>query len=191
MYFCIVTNGARMSSLAGTHQQFIDCDPITLKQTTLTSVPGPSHKGTTLLELKRRHVAQRLNELQIRLGQIKQCQQSKDGTRGRSQRDSSFTLQGAGQQPPDIDGCSPTGGLWQDGSPGLQSPGQKTITSLSEGHISGPRSCSSGTRSDCLAGQNQRGVDGSGQWESHSEVTIKNTGHSDMDELSRVDKTII
>ncbi|XP_029700281.1 zonadhesin [Takifugu rubripes] len=159
--------------------------------TTLTSVPVPSHNGTTLLELKRRHVAQRLNELQIRLGQIKQCQQSKDGTRGRSQRDSSFTLQGAGQQPPERDGCSPTGGLWQDGSPGRQSPGQKTLTSLRESHISGPRGCSSGTRSDCLAGQNQRGVDGSGQWESHSQVTIENTEHSDMDELSRADKTII
>lgn len=180
-----------MSSLAITHQQFIDCDPITLKQTTLTNMPGPSHNGTTLLELKRHHVAQRLIELQIRLGQIKQCQQSKDRTRGRSQTDSSFTLQGVGQQPPDRDGCSPTGGLWQDGSPGHQSPSQKTITSLSESHISGPQSCSSGTRSDCLAGQNQRGVDGSGQSESHSQVTIKNMGHSDMDELSRADKTII
>lgn len=191
MHLCVVTNGAWMSSLATTYRQFIDCDPITLKQTTPTSMPGPSHNGTALLELKRRHVAQRLNELQIRLGQIKQCQQSKDRTRGRSQGDSSFTLQGAGQQPPERDGCSPTGGLWQDGSPGHQSPGQKTITSLSESHISGPRSCSSGTRSDCLAGQNQRGVDGSGQWESHSQVTIENTGHSDVDELSRADKSII
>lgn len=183
----LLHNAACMSS----HEQFIDCDPFTLQQTTLTSVPGPSRNGTTLLELKRRHVTQRLNELQNRLGQIKQCQQSKVGTRGRSPRDSSFTLQAAEQQPPDRDGCSPTGGLWQDGSPGCQSPSQKTIKSLSESHISGPRSCSSGTRSDCPAGKNQRGVDGSGRRESHSQVTIENTGHSDKDELSGANQTII
>lgn len=67
-------------------------------------MPGPGHNGAALLELKRRHVCRRLNELQIRLGRIKQCQQSdgesKDGTRG-------CPAGGAGRQPPDVDGRGP------------------------------------------------------------------------------------
>lgn len=105
-----------MIFLAVAHQCYVDCDPITLQQTPPTDVPGLSRNGTALLELKRRHVSQRLNKLQIRLGQIRRCQQcdseSKDGTGGRSQRDGSSTRQRAGQQLPDIDGCSPTDGLW-------------------------------------------------------------------------------
>lgn len=151
-------------------------------------MPGPSRNGTALLELKRHHVSQRLNELQIRLGQIKRCQQcdgeSKEGTRGHSQRDGSFTRQGEGQQLPDIDGCSPTNGLWQDGIPACQSPGQKTIMRLSESHISGPGSYSGDTRSDCWAV-----VEGSGQQGEHSQITIENMAkHSDADEMLGADQ---
>lgn len=171
------------------HQRYIDCDP--LQQTTPTSAPGPSRHGTALLELKRRHVSQRLNELQIRLGQIKRCQQcdgeSKDGTRGRSQRDGSCARQGAGQQLPDIDGCGPTDCHWQDGIPALQSLGQKTITSLSENHVSGPASCSGDTRSD-----RQAVVDGPGQQGEHSQITSQNmAGYSDLDETLGADQTIV
>ncbi|XP_068173588.1 uncharacterized protein [Antennarius striatus] len=61
-------------------------------------MPSLSRNGTLLLELKRRYVSQRLNELQIMLGHIKQCQQhdseSKDGTRGSTQMNNSPTQQG-------------------------------------------------------------------------------------------------
>lgn len=155
------------------------------------SAPGPSPFGTALLELKRRHVAQRLSELQIRLGQIKRCQQcdskSKDATRGLSQRDGSSIRQGAGQQLPDIDGCSPTDGLWQDRVPACQSPGQKTIMSLSESHISGPESCGGDKRSSRLAV-----VDGSGQQGEHSQIAVENTaGYSDATEMLEPKHTIL
>ncbi|CAF97492.1 unnamed protein product [Tetraodon nigroviridis] len=125
-----------------------------------------------------------LNELQIRLDQIKRCQQcdgeSKEATRGLSQRDGGSTRQGAGQQLPDIDGCSPTDGLWQDRVPACQSPGQKTIMSLSESHISGPESSSGDTRSD-----GQAVVDGSGQQGAHGQIAIKNMAeYSDATEMS-------
>lgn len=164
----------QMIPLAAADQQF-DCDSVTLQQGTTASVPGPGRNGTPLLELRRRHVARRLDELQITLGRIKQRRRCDGETRSCRQRDSSSTPQGAG--PTDGGGCSPAGGLWQDGSPGRQSPGQKTITSLSESHISGPRSCSSHARSDGPAGQKQLRVDGSGQRGSHSQVAMENPGH--------------
>lgn len=153
-------------------------------------MPGPSRFGTALLELKRRHVSQRLNELQIRLDQIKRCQQcdgeSKEETRGLSQRDGGSTRQGAGQQLPDIDGCSPTDGLWQDRVPACQSPGQKTIMSLSVSHISGPESSSGDTRSDGRAV-----VDGSGQQGAHGQIAIKNMAeYSDATEMSEAKQNI-
>lgn len=139
-------------------------------------MPGPSRHGTALLELKRRHVSQRLHQLQNRLGQIKRCQpcdgESKDGTKDRSS-----ARQGAGQQLPDVDGCSPTDGLWQDVIPACQSPGHKTGTSFSQSHISGPGSCSGDTRSD-----QQAVVDGWGQQGAHRQITPENTNSSDADE---------
>lgn len=97
-------------------------------------MPGLSHNGTVLLELRRHHVSQRLNELQIRLDHIRQCRQhdseSKDRTRGCSDTDSSTTQQGQREHYPDIDGCGPTDGLWQDSIPASQNPGQKTVNSL-------------------------------------------------------------
>lgn len=119
---------------------------ILLQGATPTSMPCLSRNGTILLELKRRYVSQRLNELQITLGQIRQCQQhdskSKDGTRGCTQTDSNTTQQGNSEHYPGIDGCSPSIGQRQDSIPASQSHSQQTAESRGlcsykpESHIS-------------------------------------------------------
>lgn len=159
------------------------------QQTTPASMPGPSRNGTALLELKRRHVSQRLNQLQNRLGQIKRCQpcdgESKDGTKNCRQTDGSSARQEAGQQLPDVDGCGPSDGLWQAVIPACQSPGPETGTSFRESHISGPGSCSGDTRSD-----QQAVVDGWGQQGAHRQITPENTKSSDADETLGADQEI-
>ncbi|KAK5904685.1 hypothetical protein CesoFtcFv8_006221 [Champsocephalus esox] len=113
---------------------------------TPTSRPSLSRSGTILLELKRRYVSQRLNELQITLGHIRQSQQH-DGkstyvTRSRSQTDSFTTQQGKGDLYPGIEGCSPAGGQWKDSIPASEDHSQQKEKSRGlgnsklEGHIS-------------------------------------------------------
>ncbi|XP_033971175.1 uncharacterized protein LOC117470490 [Trematomus bernacchii] len=96
---------------------------------TPTSMPSLSRSGTILLELKRRYVSQRLNELQITLGQIRQSQQhdskSKDVTRSSSQTDSITTQQGNGDLYPGIEGCSPAGGQRKDSIPASEDHSQQ------------------------------------------------------------------
>lgn len=124
----------------------INCDAVILQQATPTGMPSLSRNGTTLLELKKRHVSQSLNELQIRLGRMRQCQQhdsqSKVGTTGHSQAESSPTQLGQRQHYPDIDGSSPANGLWKDSIPASQSPSQKPVMNPSHyklvSHISDP-----------------------------------------------------
>ncbi|KAI4815467.1 hypothetical protein KUCAC02_005611 [Chaenocephalus aceratus] len=97
---------------------------------TPTSRSSLSRSGTILLELKRRYVSQRLNELQITLGHIRQSQQH-DGkstyvTRSRSQTDSITTQQqGKGDLYPGIEGCSPAGGQWKDSIPASEDHSQQ------------------------------------------------------------------
>lgn len=164
-------------------------------------MPSLSRNGTVLLQLKRCHVSQRLNELQIMLGQIRRCQQcdskSKDGTRGRTQTDSSTTQQGWGEHYPDIDGCSPTVGRQQDSIPANQNHSQKTVMSTSlgnhklESHISDLQKRDSvqnnnpDTLLDSETVENQLHLNEQGQQESgNSQITIENTtGHTDIDDM--------
>lgn len=94
---------------------------------------GRSHNGTVPLELRRRHLSQRLNELRIRLDHIRQCRQhdsqSKD-RRGCGETDSSTTQQGQREHYPDVDGRGPSDGLRLDSIPASQSPRQKTVNNL-------------------------------------------------------------
>lgn len=57
-----------------------------LQRETSTNMPSLSRNGTILLELKRCYTSQRLNELQARLSQMRQCQlfdsRLKDGNEG-------------------------------------------------------------------------------------------------------------
>ncbi|XP_030600885.1 uncharacterized protein LOC115790973 [Archocentrus centrarchus] len=119
---------------------------------TPTDIPSLSRNGTILLELKRRHVLQRLNELQITLGQIRRCQQhdskSKDGTRGCTQTDSGTAQQGESENYGGTDGSNPTDGQQQDNlsASHSHSHSQKAIESRGldnyklESHISDQRS---------------------------------------------------
>ncbi|XP_051252661.1 uncharacterized protein LOC127361792 [Dicentrarchus labrax] len=169
------------------------------ERATPTSMPSLSRNGTILLELKRRHVSQRLNELQITLGQNRRCQQrdskSKDGTRGHSQTDSSTTQQGQREHYPSIDGCSPADGQRQDCIPASQSHSQQTVESNNykvESHISDQQrsdtvqSNNPGTLLGCqmLESQDQLHVNVTGKQELNSQITIKNTtGHTDVDDM--------
>ncbi|XP_061576515.1 uncharacterized protein si:ch211-286b4.4 [Cololabis saira] len=87
------------------------------ERATAADVPGLSRNGTILLELKRRYVSQRLNELHVTLGQMRQCQQHdskwKDETRGCAQSDGSTARLGGREYHPGLDGCSPTDGQRQ------------------------------------------------------------------------------
>lgn len=117
-----------------------------MQKATPTSRSSLSRSGTILLELKRRYVSQRLNELQITLGHIRQSQQH-DGkstyvTRSRSQTDSITTQQGKGDLYPGIEGCSPAGGQRKDSIPASEDHSQQKEKSRGlgnsklEGHIS-------------------------------------------------------
>ncbi|XP_036928145.1 uncharacterized protein LOC119004899 isoform X4 [Acanthopagrus latus] len=162
---------------------------------TPTSMPSLSRNGTILLELKRRHVSQRLNELQTTLGQMRRCQQpdskSRDGTRARTQTDSSATQQEHRKHYPGIDG-----GQRQDSILASQSHSQQTEESLGnhklESHISGQQT--SGTVQsndpdafpDCqmLESQDRLNLSVAGEQELNSRITIENTiGHTDIDDM--------
>lgn len=172
---------------------------IILQQATPTSVPDLSRNGTILLELRRRHVSQRLNELQITLGQIRRCQQrdseSKDGTRGRTPTDSSSAQQEQGEHCPDIDGCHPTGGQGLDSIPASSSHCQKIVMRTSfgnynlESHISDQRGrdtveSNNPDTSGIQRPENDLNLNVSGQQEQSSQVTIENTsGHTDVDAM--------
>lgn len=108
---------------------------MTLQRVTQT---GLSRNGTVLLELRRRCVSQRLNELQITLGHIRRRPQhdgeSEDGRRSPSQTDSSTTQQGEGGCYPGTAGCAAVDS-WQQGSlPAGQSLGQQTAESNNLGN---------------------------------------------------------
>ena len=158
-------------------------------------MPSLSRNGTILLELKRRHVSQRLNELQTTLGQMRRCQQpdskSRDGTRARTQTDSSATQQEHRKHYPGIDG-----GQRQDSILASQSHSQQTEESLGnhklESHISGQQT--SGTVQsndpdafpDCqmLESQDRLNLSVAGEQELNSRITIENTiGHTDIDDM--------
>lgn len=175
---------------------------ITLQRSTPTSMPSLSRNGTILLELKRRYVSQRLNELQITLGQIRRCQQhdskSKDGTRGRTQTDSSTAQQGQAEHYPGVDGCSPADGQRQDSIPASQSHSQQTEESGGlgdyklESHISDQQrsdtvqSNNPDTLLDCHIPETQDRphLNVPGKQELNSQITIENTtGHTDIDDM--------
>lgn len=96
-------------------------------------MPSLSRNGTILLELKRRYVSQRLNELQITLDHIRRCQQHdskpKDVTRGCTHTDSGSTQQGQREHYPGVDVCSPADGQWQDTIAASQGHSQQTVES--------------------------------------------------------------
>ncbi|XP_068592031.1 uncharacterized protein [Cebidichthys violaceus] len=102
------------------------------------SMPSLSRNGTILLELKRCYVSQRLNELQMTLGQIRKCQQhdskSKDGTRSSTQTDSSTTQQEQREHYPGIDDWSPAGSQRQDIIPSGKSHSHQRVESRGLGN---------------------------------------------------------
>ncbi|XP_042269345.1 uncharacterized protein LOC121898387 isoform X2 [Thunnus maccoyii] len=169
---------------------------------TPTSMPCLSRNGTILLELKRRYVSQRLNELQITLGQIRQCQQhddkSKDRTRGHTQTDSNTTQRGHSEHYPGVDGCSPSEGQRQDSIPASQSHGQQTAESRGLGSYKPESHISDQQRSDTVQTPNldtlldcqmQKSQDllhlsVPRTEELNSQITIENTtGHTDIDAM--------
>lgn len=165
-----------------------------LQQATPTSMPSLSRNGTILLELKRCHVSQRLNELQITLGQIRRCQQhdskSRDGTRGCIRTDSSSTQPGQREHYPDVDGRRPTDGRRQDSIPASQSHSQKSVMSTIPGdyklesHISDQQRSDAVQSSDTDTFENQLHTNVPGQQELNSQITIENTtGHTDIDPM--------
>lgn len=103
---------------------------------TPTSAPTLSRDGTTLLEMKRRHVSRRLDELHVTLGRIQRRRQeidgeSKDGTVSDTQTDSG-SAQGeeqgeeqGGERYPGGGDRSPTGGRRRDSFPTGESPSQR------------------------------------------------------------------
>lgn len=158
------------------------CHPSFLQQATAESVPGPSRNGTILLEARRRRVSQRLNELEITLGQIRGCQrrdsQSKGGMRGRAHTRAASP-----------DGCHPGGGQGLDGVPASRSRSQKSVTGASlgnrdpESHISereGDDPDSSGVQRT----ESDMKLIVSGQQEGNTQIPIENTsGHTDTDAM--------
>lgn len=173
-----------------------------LQGATQTSMPCLSRSGTILLELKRRYVSQRLDELQIMLGQIRQCQEhdnkAKDRTRGRTQTDSSTTQQGHSEHCSVVDGCSPSDGQQQDSIPASQSHSQKTTESKGlggykpESHITDQQTrdaVQSPNLDTLLNCQIQKSQDLlrlnlPGTQKLNNQVTIENTtGHTDIDAM--------
>ncbi|XP_047449314.1 uncharacterized protein LOC125013066 [Mugil cephalus] len=169
---------------------------------TPASVPSLSRNGTILLELKRRYVSQRLNELQITLGKIRQCQQrdikSKDGTRGRAQVDRSAAQRGDHEHYPGVDGHSPACDRWQDSISSGQSHSQQPVESRGlgsyklESHIPDQqrRNSVQGNILDILQdcqipeGQDHLHLGVFGKQELNSQLTIENTtGQTDIDDL--------
>ncbi|XP_069546468.1 uncharacterized protein [Brachyistius frenatus] len=170
-------------------------------RSTPTGMPSLSRNGTVLLELKRRYVSQRLNELQITLGQIRRCQQhdskSKDGTRGRTQTDSSIAQQGERELYPGVDGCNPPDGQRWDSISASQSHSQQTQETGGldnyklESHISDLQSTNTvqgNNRDTLLDGQKPKNQDQlhlnvPGKQELSSQITIENTtGQTDSDD---------
>ena len=151
-----------------------------------------------LLELKRRHVSQRLNELQLALGRIRRRQQrgseSRDGTGGRKQADSSSsTKPGQREQYPGMDGCSPADGQQLGGVPASRSHSQENMQGRAlgnykvESRISDQqRSNNPGMLLDCqmLESQDQPLLTVPGKQELNGQITIENTtGHTDSDDM--------
>lgn len=156
-------------------------------------MPSLSRNGTILLELKRRYVSQRLNELQITLGQIRWCQRhdskSEDGTRGRTQTDSSSAQHGQAEH------CD-ADGQRQDSIPASQIHSQQTVedTGLGnyklESHISDQSDTVQSNNPDTLLdyqmleSQALQHLNIPGKQELNSQITIENTtGHTDIDAM--------
>lgn len=175
-----------------------------LQGATRTNMPCLSRNGTILLELKRRYVSQRLNELQITLGQIQQCQQhdskSKDRTRGRTQTDSNTTQQGHSEHCSGVDVCSPSDGHRQDSIPASRSHSQQTTEGKGLGSYKPESHISDQQKSDTVQSPNldtllncqmQKSHDLlrlnlPGTKEINSQITIENTTrHTDIDAMWR------
>lgn len=111
---------------------------ILMQQAIPTSIPSLSRNGTILLELKRSYVSQRLNKLQMTLGHIRQSQQrdseSKNGTRGRMQTDSSATQQEQSDHYPGVADWGPLGGQRPDSFPSDTSHSQQRAESRGPGN---------------------------------------------------------
>lgn len=143
-------------------------------------MPGPSRNGTILLEVKRRRVSQRLNELGITLGQIRGCRrhdsQSKDGMSGHAYAH--------------VDGGRPSSGPGPDGIPAIWSRSQKSVTGASLGNRDLESHISRLQEGDDLdsSGVQRTESNGSGQQEGNSWIPIENTnGHTDTNAMEVAD----
>ncbi|XP_042342884.1 uncharacterized protein LOC121943427 [Plectropomus leopardus] len=170
---------------------------------TPTSMPSLSRNGTILLELKRRYVSQRLNELQITLGHIRQSQhdsKSNEGTRSSMEPDSSTTQQGQGEHYSGVEGsgCSPADSQQQDSILASKSHSQQRVESRGLGNYKLESHISDQQRSDTVQSNNPDTVQDCQMPESQdqlhrnvpqkqelsSQITIGNTtGHTDIDEM--------
>ncbi|XP_038550193.1 uncharacterized protein LOC119883556 isoform X2 [Micropterus salmoides] len=160
---------------------------------TPTSMPSLSRNGTILLELKRRYVSQRLNELQITLGQIRRCQQhdskSKDGTRGRTQIDSSSTQRGQREHYPGVDGCSPTEGQCQDRILATQDHSQQTVGSGSLGNYKLESHISEQQRSDTVQSTNPDKLLDCQMLESQDRLPLNVPGKQELSSQVKIENT--
>ncbi|KAM6987470.1 uncharacterized protein LKV04_010315 [Tautogolabrus adspersus] len=141
---------------------------------TPTGMPSLSRNGTILLELKRRYVSQRLDQLQTTLGHIRRCQQhdskSREGTRGRTQTDSSNSTQQ---------------GQCQDSSHSQQTTESRGLGPYNtESHISDQQWSESLLDCKIIESQNQLPLKGPGEQDECSHITIENTTeHTDIDDI--------
>ncbi|XP_076002437.1 uncharacterized protein LOC142995324 [Genypterus blacodes] len=141
------------------------------------AAPGLSRNGTTLLELKRRYISQRLNELQVTLGQIRRCQQRDSSLGGRTQTGGSATQQERKEINPDVGVRSPSDS--QDGFPANPSQGPESDTSAWEG---GGRALTPNPAISKDSHMLEKLVDVPGKQEFNDRIAIGNTtGHTDVD----------
>nr|XP_020509773.2 uncharacterized protein LOC109999162 [Labrus bergylta] len=141
---------------------------------TPTGMPSLSRNGTILLELRRRYVSQRLDELQTTLGHIRRCQQhdskSREGTRGRTQTDSSSSTQQ---------------GQCQDSSRSQQTTESRGLGPYNtESHISDQQRSESLLDCKIIESQDQLPLKGPGEQDVCSHIRIENTTeHTDIDDI--------
>lgn len=160
------------------------------------SPPALSRHGTILLELKRRYVSQRLNELQITLSHIRRRRQhdstALDRAEDLTQTDGIRQQEGAREQTAGLDGHSLFDHQRQDSALADQSRGQEIVKSrwlgnyLLESHISDGQgqNLNLETSQDCQMLENQDPSihqDIPGKRELNSQIAIENAGQTDID----------
>lgn len=167
---------------------------VNVKRETEMDTPSLSRNETSLLEMRRCYVSQRLDELQVTLGQMRLCQQHDSKWKDGTQSDVKTTQQGQTERYPGVDGFSPDEDQQQHGSSASQSPSQyhaecRDVSKL-ESHVSDQqRSAVHGNNPNTFLDCRRR----SQEWPQsnisekiklNNQITIENTAkHSDIDDV--------